>query len=110
MPKDPRDTRAWRALSLKVRQRDGFVCAYCGDIATTTDHIVSVKEAPDLCLDLDNLVASCRRCNSRKGSRPRRFFLDRAFAPPVFCNNISPITQIKTQNGPCLGQPEMDQS
>ena len=106
MPKDPRDSRAWRAVSKAVLFRDNYTCAYCYGEATTTDHIESVKHRPELALSLDNLVASCKPCNSRKGSKPRSVFLASAFTPPVFSNSISPKTRINVQNGPCLGQPD----
>jgi 5-methylcytosine-specific restriction endonuclease McrA len=86
MPKDPRDSRAWRAVSKAVLARDNYTCAYCYGEATTTDHIESVKYRPELALSLDNLVASCKPCNSRKGSKPRSVFLARTFtysAPPL---------------------------
>ena len=106
MPKDPRDSRAWRAVSKAVLARDNYTCAYCYGEATTTDHIESVKYRPELALSLDNLVASCKPCNSRKGSKPRSVFLANTFTPPVFSNCFSPKTAVMTQSGPCLGQPE----
>jgi 5-methylcytosine-specific restriction endonuclease McrA len=106
MPKDPRDSRAWRAVSKAVLARDNYTCAYCYGEATTTDHIESVKYRPELALSLDNLVASCKPCNSRKGSKPRSVFLANTFTPPVFSVCISPKTAVMTQSGPCLGQPE----
>ena len=108
MPKDPRDSRAWRAVSKAVLARDNYTCAYCYGEATTTDHIESVKYRPELALSLDNLVASCKPCNSRKGSKPRSVFLARTFTPPVFSDFISPKTAVMTQSGPCMGQPAQD--
>lgn len=57
----------WRRTSQRVIARDGGVCAYCGDVATTSDHVVpKSKGGTD---DLSNLVAACRPCNSRKKDR-----------------------------------------
>jgi 5-methylcytosine-specific restriction endonuclease McrA len=78
MPKDPRDSRHYRKRRLAVLARDGYVCAYCGQDATTVDHIQSIKAGGDP-LSLDNLVACCKRCNSAKGSRSQAVFLASAF-------------------------------
>jgi 5-methylcytosine-specific restriction endonuclease McrA len=110
MPKDPRASRAWRAVSKAVLARDNYTCAYCYGEATTTDHIESVKYRPELALSLDNLVASCKPCNSRKGSKSQAIFLAKTFTPPVFSDYISPKTDITTQSGPCLGQPAQSAS
>lgn len=48
-------------------ERDRHTCAYCGGRATTIDHVV-----PRSRCGVDswrNCVASCTRCNGRKGSR-----------------------------------------
>lgn len=108
MSKDLRASRKWRALSKAVLARDNFTCAYCYGVATTTDHIESIKDNPELLLSLDNLVASCRPCNSRKGSKSKVVFLAKTFTPSVFINSISPKTKVITQSGPCLGQPEQN--
>jgi len=65
-----------------VLLRDGFLCQYCGtklSMATgTRDHLIPVSRGgPDT---LENVVASCRACNSRKadamphevGMQPKR--------------------------------------
>ena len=36
--------------------------------ATCTDHVVSVRERPDLRMDPGNWAASCARCNTRKAN------------------------------------------
>jgi 5-methylcytosine-specific restriction endonuclease McrA len=100
MPKDPRDSRAWRAVSKAVLARDNYTCAYCYGEATTTDHIESVKYRPELALSLDNLVASCKPCNSRKGSKPRSVFLATTFTPPVFFKAISLQEQPQSSQNP----------
>ena len=42
-------------------------CVYCGGQATSVDHLIpQFKNGPDTA---DNLVPSCRGCNSSKGSR-----------------------------------------
>jgi len=66
-----------------IGERDGWTCAYCGKmlvcdcgpspqepwtVAATVDHrVAQINGGSD---KLDNLVLSCRRCNSSKHSRP----------------------------------------
>ena len=58
----------WNALRLKVLERDGHICAYCGNDATTVDHITpKAANGQDI---LSNLVACCVECNALKGDRP----------------------------------------
>ena len=73
---DPRLSVKYKKQRLIVLARDGYVCAYCGQDATTVDHIVSLKAGGDP-IALDNMVACCKRCNSSKGSRSQGFFLAR---------------------------------
>lgn len=60
---------AWQALRLKVLERDGHLCGYCGGEATEADHIIPKSAGGKD--DLANLVGACKPCNSRKGSRVR---------------------------------------
>lgn len=55
--------------------RRGDVCAYCGEVGrTTSDHILpKSRGGPDAG---DNIVRSCRSCNSRKGSKDLFEFYD----------------------------------
>ncbi len=108
MRKDPRDSRAWRTLSKAILARDGYVCGYCGQPATTTDHIESIDKDPTLAMSRDNLIASCRPCNSRKGNRSQAAFLASKFTPLALSTSLSPETAITAQPGPCIGQPEQD--
>jgi 5-methylcytosine-specific restriction endonuclease McrA len=106
--KDPRDSRQWRALRIRILQRDGYTCGYCGQTADTVDHILPVDKHPDQAMSQDNLIAACKRCNSSKGSRSHASFLGGAFAPPVFSNSFSPKTAVQVVQGPCMGQPSQD--
>jgi len=90
--KDPRDSRQWRALRLRILARDGYTCGYCGQPADTVDHILPVDKHPDQAMSPDNLIAACKRCNSRKGSRSQGVFLGKTFAPPVFSGVPLPET------------------
>ena len=60
-------TQRWKNQRLRVLQRDGYVCQYCGGEATQVDHVIA--RAMGGGHDLDNLVACCALCNSRKGSK-----------------------------------------
>jgi 5-methylcytosine-specific restriction endonuclease McrA len=78
----------WKQQRLLVLRRDSYICAYCGEAANEVDHVhPRVLGGTD---DLDNLVASCRRCNSSKGKRSDAGFSARSSTPPVFCSVLSP--------------------
>ncbi len=60
--------RAQAALSRRaVFARDGWMCQYCGKAAENVDHII--PRARGGSHSWENVVAACRRCNSRKESR-----------------------------------------
>ena len=103
--KDPRDSRQWRAKRIAILQRDGYTCGYCGQPADTVDHILPVKDHPDQAMSNDNLIAACKTCNSRKGSRSHASFLGGAFAPPVFSGNPSPMVTIMPEDSPFKTKP-----
>jgi len=64
-----RDYRKAREAALL---RDGYVCSMCGckleGFNATADHIVPLAQGGDP-LDVTNLRAACRSCNSSKGKR-----------------------------------------
>jgi 5-methylcytosine-specific restriction endonuclease McrA len=88
---DPRLSRAYRKARLACLQMAGYVCVYCGQDATTADHVIPIKSGGDP-VDQSNLVASCVACNSRKGSRGQGDFLRTMRTPPVFSSCLS-LTQ-----------------
>jgi 5-methylcytosine-specific restriction endonuclease McrA len=104
---DPRVSQKYKKARLVVLARDGYTCAYCGQDATTVDHIQSIKSGGDP-VSLENMIACCARCNSAKGSRSQGVFLARNSTPPAFPSNISPMTTSTVLAGPCTGQPEQD--
>lgn len=67
-----------------VFARDSWACQYCGATAENLDHVVPRSRGGSH--TWDNVVASCRRCNSKKENRlPREAGLRlarRPFAPP----------------------------
>ena len=50
-----------------VFQRDRFRCQYCGHQAENLDHVVPKSQGGTH--TWENVVACCRRCNTRKGGR-----------------------------------------
>ena len=50
-----------------VFHRDSFVCQYCGRHAENIDHVVPKSQGGTH--TWENVVACCRRCNTRKGGR-----------------------------------------
>ncbi len=104
---DPRNLRAYRKRRLAVLQRDNWVCYYCGQDATQADHVIAISRQGDP-MDLDNMVASCKRCNVSKGNRSQGLFLATSDTPPVFSTSLSPKTAVRVVQGPCEGQPSQD--
>jgi 5-methylcytosine-specific restriction endonuclease McrA len=51
----------------EVLRRDKHVCAYCGDVASTVDHLLPQSRGGTN--SWLNTVAACTRCNHRKGNR-----------------------------------------
>jgi 5-methylcytosine-specific restriction endonuclease McrA len=54
-----------KRLRQLVLERDRYVCTYCGGVATTVDHVVSLNRGG--ADDPSNLVASCELCNTALG-------------------------------------------
>lgn len=60
----------YRAASLSRRAvfiRDGHICQYCGGRAESIDHVIPRSRGGEH--DWENVVAACRRCNTRKMNR-----------------------------------------
>lgn len=57
-----------RENRVKIWERDGYQCKYCGNQLTrftaTLDHVRSVREGGDN--SFENLVTACLKCNSKK--------------------------------------------
>src|SRR6056297_2799063 len=63
----PYNTRQWRRLRKMVLERDVF-CVYCREMgrvtpATVADHIIPVKERPDLAFDFNLIQGLCAACH-----------------------------------------------
>lgn len=59
----------WRAIRQRVMRRDRNTCQYCGAPATEVDHVKPVSRGGTH--DLNNLVASCKKCNAEKNIQQR---------------------------------------
>ena len=65
----PGGINLWKKRRLIVLKMHDWCCTYCGDDATTVDHVIPVDKGG---LDtLDNLVAACNSCNSAFGARTK---------------------------------------
>jgi 5-methylcytosine-specific restriction endonuclease McrA len=101
---DPRGTRAYKKRRLEVLQRDQWSCFYCGQPATTVDHVIPIVRGGDP-IAWENLVSCCAKCNSMKGSRSEGVFLARQATPPVFSGNLSPMQSEIHQDSPFSARP-----
>lgn len=61
----------WRTLSAKRLDEAGYLCAWCGGIATEVDHIVEIQtpEGWDRRLDYSNTRALCTPCHNKRHKR-----------------------------------------
>ena len=61
----------YRATATLTRRavfaRDGWMCQYCGSAAENVDHVIPRSRGGPH--EWDNVVAACRRCNSKKENR-----------------------------------------
>jgi 5-methylcytosine-specific restriction endonuclease McrA len=104
---DPRLSRKYKEVRLKALARDGYVCYYCGaeNKDMTIDHIIPISKAPELAIDIENMVTACKPCNSSKGSRSQGVFLERERTPPVFSVYPSPMQSKVHQDTPFSARP-----
>ena len=65
-------TPAWKSLSKRCLERDGFRCQIrlpgCRGRAVSADHVVELEDGGPP-FDLGNLQAACRSCNTAKRNR-----------------------------------------
>ena len=60
-------TTRWKALRLKALERDGWRCVQCPERrGLEVDHVLPVRDRPDLAWSIDNLQCLCGRCHARK--------------------------------------------
>ena len=102
---DPRLSKRYRVVAKQVIAASGFICFYCGGVADTADHILPVSKHPELALDIMNMVACCRSCNSKKGSKPQGVFLHRQPTPPSLPDRVSPMVAQRQEDSPFQARP-----
>jgi hypothetical protein len=107
MGKDVLWTKQWKKQRERVLRRDNYTCMYCGQEATQVDHIIPRKRGGGH--DLDNLVACCAPCNSRKGALEEGVFLTQSVTPPVFLSYVSPMQSEQALDSPFKTRPNPDQ-
>jgi len=57
----------WKALRMQALERDGWQCVQCGTFrGLECDHVLPVRDRPDLSYVLSNLQILCGRCHARK--------------------------------------------
>ena len=60
-------SRRWKALRSQALRRDGFRCRTCDARGRLeVDHVLPVRDRPDLAWDLGNLQSLCPPCHTRK--------------------------------------------
>jgi hypothetical protein len=71
---------------------DFLHCTYCSDEAQTWDHLgglVKNKKFSGYGHTLGNLVPSCRNCNSRKGNKAWRAWMESMGSPPELIERVA---------------------
>ena len=108
---DPRLSRKYKEVRLRKLAEDGWTCYYCGYEGKdmTIDHIIPVSKAPELAIEISNMVSCCKPCNSKKGNRSQGVFLDTLRTPPVFSDYISPMQSETMLDSPFKIRPNPDQ-
>jgi 5-methylcytosine-specific restriction endonuclease McrA len=91
----------WKDQRARVLKRDDYICR---GTATQVDHRISRKSGGGH--EMENLLACCAPCNSRKGSKSEGVFLRTKPHPPVLSGNLYPKTTSTVQAGPMSGQPK----
>ena len=104
---DPRLSRKYKEVRLRKLAEDGWVCFYCGYEGKdmTIDHIIPISTAPELAIEISNMVSCCKPCNSSKGNRSQGVFLERKRTPPVFSVYPSPTQSKVHQDSPFTAKP-----
>lgn len=85
---------AYRRILRRVRRRDGWICAWCGDPGSTVDHVIPICWGGRT--RLDNCVVACRACNhSRNNALPSEFIARTGFLPthPVILRIVAEETK-----------------
>lgn len=75
------DPFAYRYIRLKVLERDGHICYWCGRYGSTIDHVIPWSKGGRT--TMDNCICACEECNGQRGDTPAAEFARRCnVAPP----------------------------
>lgn len=55
----------WNKTSLYIRERDAYICQYCGKPANEVHHIIKIEEDAEKAFDENNLITLCHLCHVR---------------------------------------------
>jgi hypothetical protein len=66
------DPFAYRYIRLKVLERDGYICYWCGEPGETMDHVVPWSKGGRT--TMDNCICACQECNGMRGDMPAAEF------------------------------------
>ena len=89
--------------------RDAYQCGYCGGEADTVDHRISRARGGSM-WDRENLIAACKRCNSKKKDKSEALFLAQRSTPLVFPEVSLRETHSVIPDSPFSNQSEPEQS
>ena len=68
----------YRELRKAILKRDDYTCSYCGQEATTVDHIIPISKGG---VDHEsNLTSACTTCNYGKKDRDAKQFAEKKYA------------------------------
>lgn len=71
-------SQEWRAKRQEILVRDNYECLWCkeeGNVTTQAhsilevDHILELKDRPDLALDSSNMRVLCKECHNKRHKR-----------------------------------------
>lgn len=76
------DPFAYRYIRLKVLERDGHTCYWCGQPGNTMDHIIPWSKGGRT--TMENCICACQECNGQRGDMPATEFARlRNVSPPT---------------------------
>jgi hypothetical protein len=81
------DPFAYRYVRLKVLDRDGHLCYWCGQPGATIDHVIPWSKGGFT--TMDNCICACEECNGARGNlHAVEYARRRNVAPPVIRSTL----------------------
>ena len=56
----------WKDIRIVILKRDNFRCVHCSKLANHVDHLNSAIYYPERCLDVENLISTCKKCHKER--------------------------------------------